>query len=379
MQNTRTGKTSCSLSDTTSGVSEIIGAVLLISLVVLAVSIIAMLLFSQATPEKIPNINFMTGSDNSNRLYLYHNGGDSLARGTFSVKVDNDIHNDYAISDGSSDWSLGKNVIVPNIPSGQHSVAIVYNGTGTGTVVLRSATSNVVVAPASNNPDIRPVATYPPIISIPQLMQNVSSRSVMFYRNKNSGIAQSLNSYVKFNVTLPNSTIWASTMGAAPACGSNPFSLNVGDQVTITQTDIVTQGFRVSGIGNQMWELTADNVALSVTDNTGASRCSQASAILNHTLITGYSDLKTNLSINAPAGTNAFTALTIYNYMTNTTPQSTSQIANSFLAATDAYTINNVSPNSVGYFVFQLDNSTKSVYFAGNSTRILRNGIQIYP
>jgi hypothetical protein len=374
MQNTRTGKTPSSLWDTTSRVSEIVGAVLLISLVVLAVSIIAMLLFSQATPEKIPNINFMTGSDNSNRLYLYHNGGDSLARGTFSVMVDNDIHNDYTISDGSSDWSLGKNVIVPDIPSGQHNVAVIYNGTGTGTVVLRSATSNVVVAPASNNPDIRPVATYPPIISIPQLMQNVSSRSVIFYREKNAGIFHSANAYLKFNITLPNSTLWST-----PSCGANPFGLNVGDQVTITQTSGVIQGFRIAGIGNQMWELTADNVALSVTDKTGTSRCSQASAILNHTLITGYSDLKTNLSINAPAGTNAYTALTIYNYMTNTTPQGTSQIANSFLAATDAYTINNVSPNSTGYFVFQLDNTTKSVYFAGNSTRIMRNGIQIYP
>lgn len=373
MQNPGVQKSHRALTDTSSGVSEIIGTVLLISLVVLAVSIIAMLLFSQAMPEKIPNINFMTGSDNNNCLYLYHNGGDRLAKGTFLVKVDNDIHNDYTISDGSSDWSLGKNVIVPNISSGQHTVAVVYNGTGTGTIVLRSATSNVVVAPASSNPDIRPVATYPPIISIPQLMQNVSSRLVIFYREKNGGISLSANSYLKFNITLPNSTIWTT-----PSCGSNPFSLNPGDQVAITQTSSVTQGLRIAGIGNQLWELTADNVALSIRDQYGVSRCSLVSAVINHTLITGYSDLRTNLTIKSPSGTSSFTALTIYNYLTNTTPQSTSQIINS-ASNSEAIEIYNIFPTGAGYFVFQLDNTTRSVYFAGNSTRILRAGSQIYP
>lgn len=374
MQLPAKSKSPARIYDSSSAVSEIIGAVLMISLVVVAVSIILMLLLSQTTPQKIPNINFMTGSDNSNRLYLYHNGGDSLPQGSFSVTVDGVVRNDYVISDGGTDWSLGKNLIISNVPSGQHSIAIIYNGTGTGPVLLSSATSNVVVAPASNNPDVRPVTTYPPVISIPQLIQNVSSGSVIFYREKNAAIVPSLNSYLKFNVTLPNSTIWTT-----PPCGSNPFSLNTGDQVTITQTSSTTQGFRIAGIGNQMWELSADSVTLSITDKSGAIRCSQAPAMINHTLITGYSDLKTNLSINAPAGTNAFTALTIYNYMTNTTPQGTSQIANSFLATTDSYIINNVSPNSVGYFVFQFDNTTKSVYFAGNATRILRNSIQIYP
>jgi hypothetical protein len=360
--------------DNARGVSEIIGAVLLISLVVLAVSIIAMLLFSQTTPEKIPNINFMTGSDNNNRLYLYHNGGDSLTKGAFSVRVDNDIHNDYTISDGSNEWSLGKNVIVPNIPSGEHSVAVIYNGTGTGTIVLRSATSNIVISPASNNPDVRPVSAYPPVIPVTPLIQNVSSRSVIFFREKNAAISQSPNSYIRFNITLPNSTI-----STIPVCsGSNPFGLNVGDQVTITQTSGITQGFRIAGIGNQLWELTADNVLLSIQDKTGASRCSQT-VLINHTLITGYSDLKTNMTVTtaSPAVT-SFTALTLYNYMTNTTPQGTSQIVNGF-SGTDTFVVSNVSPNSIGYFVFQFDNTTKSVYFAGNSTRILRNGIQIYP
>jgi hypothetical protein len=124
--------------------------------------------------------------------------------------------------------------------------------------------------------------------------------------------------------------------------------------------------------------LTADNVALTIQDKNGVNRCSQPAAIINHTLITGYNNLKTNLTVTTAVPVlNSFTALTVYNYMANTTPQNTSQIINGF--TTDAIVITNVSPNSVGYFVFQLDNTTKSVYFAGNSTKITRNSVQIYP
>ena len=367
-------KTSRRRIDPTAGVSEIIGAILMISLVVMTVTIVGILLLSQTMPQKIPNINFMTGSDNNNRLYLYHNGGDSLVRGDFSVMVDGGIRNDYSLSDGGNEWSLGKNLILTNVPSGSHRIAIIYNGTGSGAVVLRSASSSIISATVTDNPDIRPLTAYPPVISVQQLMQNVSSRSIIFYREKNAGITQSPNTYLIFNITLPNSTI-----STTPTCsGSNPFSLNVGDQVTITQTSDITQGFRIAGIGDQLWELTADNVALIVQDKNGVSHCSQPAAIINHTLITGYNNLKTNLTVTTAIPVlNSFTALTVYNYMANTTPQSTSQIINGF--TTDAIVITNISPNSVGYFVFQLDNTTKSVYFAGNSTRITRNSVQIYP
>ena len=49
---------------TDSGVSEVVGAILLISVVVIAVSVIAVVLFSQQTPQKIPNVNIMVGTDN---------------------------------------------------------------------------------------------------------------------------------------------------------------------------------------------------------------------------------------------------------------------------------------------------------------------------
>ncbi len=118
-----------------SGVSEVIGAILLISIVIAAVAIVGVFLFSLNTPQEIPSINFMTGSDNSNRLYLFHNGGDSLTKGCFSVIVDGVMRNDYTISDGSNVWSLGTNLILSGVSSSvPHNVAIIYNNTESGGV-----------------------------------------------------------------------------------------------------------------------------------------------------------------------------------------------------------------------------------------------------
>jgi len=361
-----------------SGVSEVIGGILLISVVIAAVSIVGLVLLSQATPENVPHVSFMTGNDNSNRLYLLHNGGDSLTRGSFSVVVDGGTRDDYTISDGSSEWSLGKNLILTNVDSTKtHSVAIVYNSSKSGGVVLRSATSNVVIPSTPNvNPDVIMVPTYPPVISIPQLVQNVSGRSIEYYRQRNATISQSPSTYLNFTITQPNSTIFTT-----PACraGSNPFVLFVGDTVNITQFDGVSQGFRISGIGNQIWELTADNVYLNITNSSG-QRCSAVplKCVINHTMITGYANFTSNFSI-ATTGVpgTISTALTVFNYTTNTTPQLSRQIINRL--DLNATVITNIAPTSSGFFVFQFDNYTRSVYFAGNTTKVTVAGNQVYP
>jgi len=137
--------------DPCSGVSEAIGTVLLIALVVAAISVVAVFLFSQQAPQEIPNHDFMVSSDaNQTTLYLYHNGGNSLTIGQFSVLVDG-IPKPVTVSDGSNQWSLGKNLVVPNVTPGAHTVQVVYlpqgstgsPGTGGG-VLIGQASSNVI-------------------------------------------------------------------------------------------------------------------------------------------------------------------------------------------------------------------------------------------
>ena len=68
-------------------VSEIIGTILLISIVVLAASVIAVAVFSQPQAQKIPALSALI-SNQSQVVSIKHDGGDSLANGTYKILVD---------------------------------------------------------------------------------------------------------------------------------------------------------------------------------------------------------------------------------------------------------------------------------------------------
>jgi hypothetical protein len=354
------------------GVSELIGAILMISIVVAAVAIIGVILVSQATPQKIPNVNFMTGSDNSGNIYLLHNGGDTLVRGCFTVVVDNKIRDDFKIPDGDPNvWSFGKNLVISLPPSSTpHTIALTYNATG-GPVVISSANSSVMTSTTLiSNPNYVAVTAYPPVASVPVLMQNLTNSSVIFYRENNAQISQSANTYFNFTITTRNSTITTN------ACGTNPYIFSIGDILLITQSDSITQGFRMAGIGNQIWELSADKVDVTIRNSAGVVQCNLNGAKINDTLITGYNNTRTNFTIKSGSAS-SFTTLTKYNYMTNILPQNTSWLIRSPYA--NPIVINNISPGRAGFFVFQFDNATKGVYFAGNITGGTYGVNQIYP
>jgi len=344
--------------DTTAGVSEIIGAILMISLVVGAVAIISMFLFSQPTPQKIPNINFMTGYDASQSLlYIYHNGGDSLSPGSFSVVINGTPTNKYIISDYSSEWSLGKNLIVSGVPAGQNSVAIVYNTTGGEGLVLRSAMSNIVVPVTPIiNPDVITASTYPPVISVPQLMQNVTNNTINYYR-ENGTIIQS-GGYIQFNITSSgiNSTI---------VTGNGMVQLNPGDTVKITP-DSVAQGMTVFGMGDQIWELTSEKVVLTITNRT--SNPAPYTGAINHSWITSYKDLQSTLTLSTALSPGSYyTELAVNNYPSYVKSQTfSSQVINR--TSINTIQISNVKPTTIGLFVLQFNNKTKSTYFVGSAS-----------
>ena len=68
-------------------VSEIIGAVLLISIVVIAVSIVGVILWSQPPPQKIPSLS-VSISNSSCNVTLIHGGGDTVENTYIALLVD---------------------------------------------------------------------------------------------------------------------------------------------------------------------------------------------------------------------------------------------------------------------------------------------------
>jgi hypothetical protein len=70
-----------------SAVSEIMGSLMLISILVVVVSIIGVALWSQPPPRKIPSLSTVITSQNC-RIFVKHDGGDNLDRLTFQIFVD---------------------------------------------------------------------------------------------------------------------------------------------------------------------------------------------------------------------------------------------------------------------------------------------------
>jgi PKD repeat protein len=80
-------ETTCGIRGSHSAVSEILGTVILIGIVVAAVSIVGVMLWSQPPPQKIPALSAII-SNRSCSIYMYHNGGDMLERESFQILVD---------------------------------------------------------------------------------------------------------------------------------------------------------------------------------------------------------------------------------------------------------------------------------------------------
>ncbi|MCK9630479.1 MAG: type IV pilin N-terminal domain-containing protein [Methanoregula sp.] len=365
------------------GVSEVIGAILLVGLVVAAVAVVAVALFSQSTPVKVPNVNFMVGTDNHvpPTLYLTHNGGDTLTAGSFSVYVDGNIKS-YSVAGGGNQWSLGKNLLVP-LSSGEapQRIYLVYNQTGTGSSVIGSASANVSVPSGNVAPDIIVRTTSAPIVCIngsdPQevlgaVLSNVSvigaamnqspstvgpvianvvgANSINFYRDGKATIDQ--NTYLLLNITGSGSTIAYDT--------TTPQNLGIGDTLLITQRNSNPGTWKIFGIGNQIWEFTApdsNSVDVYWRHKSTGLWSNTSSTRLYHTWITGYNDVGSTLTLRTTQG----------GYYTGLVINGTIIIDG---VSSNTVVVQNIRPVGVGLFVLEYDPNSNSVYFMGNAQSV---------
>lgn len=117
------------------GVSEVIGAILLVSIVVLGVAILSVFLFSQPPPQKVPSLNAIIWND-TQKIYLRHDGGDTLYASDVKIYVNGtDKTSSFALSTAPTQpWmncSIG-NVLQYNKGSSPvSSVRVVYADTVT--------------------------------------------------------------------------------------------------------------------------------------------------------------------------------------------------------------------------------------------------------
>ena len=128
-----------------SGVSEILGGVMLIAVVVMAVGIVGVVLTSQPPPQKIPALDAVISWDGIDTIYITHNGGDSLPRGDISIRVDNEVKAFNKTNELNNPlwslWSAGESLtykLVSSDPRPPRLVQLIYTGGGTTGTMLAS-------------------------------------------------------------------------------------------------------------------------------------------------------------------------------------------------------------------------------------------------
>ncbi|WP_067052566.1 type IV pilin N-terminal domain-containing protein [Methanofollis ethanolicus] len=93
------------------GVSEVIGAVLLVGLTVLGVAIVAAVLLSGPQTTEIPHATIVAGNESGN-IVLVHEGGDPLQKGEYRIYLDtrNGLVDGTGDFTGPADgvWSIGE-------------------------------------------------------------------------------------------------------------------------------------------------------------------------------------------------------------------------------------------------------------------------------
>jgi len=122
------------------GVSELIGSILLIAVLVMAVSIAGIYLFSQPRPEKIPSLHATIWND-TQKIYISHDGGDPLDYNYIKIYVDGiDKTSSFFMSTATGQpwttWSIGNVLVYVTGPSPVSTVHVVYTGTGSSAVGL---------------------------------------------------------------------------------------------------------------------------------------------------------------------------------------------------------------------------------------------------
>ncbi len=114
------------------GVSEMMGALVLISVIAAAIGIIGVGVLSQPPPQKIPAVSVDITAI-GNIVYIRHEGGDPLTKNEFNIILDGiDKTASFSVLNGPASWStwIPGETLYYILPPGQSvptSVQIIYN------------------------------------------------------------------------------------------------------------------------------------------------------------------------------------------------------------------------------------------------------------
>ncbi|MDD1686473.1 PKD domain-containing protein [Methanoregula sp.] len=151
-----------------SGASELIGAILLISIVIAGIAIIGVMLTSAGTPQRVPALDAVI-SNIDRTVYIYHNGGDALSSSDAIILV-NDQQRSFSKNRDFNwtTWGVG-DTLAYTVPGTDpiSNVKIIY---------ARGGAASSVLSEAQFGPE--GISTPVPVVHVPDASFNATPRSV---------------------------------------------------------------------------------------------------------------------------------------------------------------------------------------------------------
>ena len=336
-------------------VSEVIGSILLISLVGIAVAIIAIMFLSQPVPVETQSLNVIASYANQT-LFLYHDGGDTMVKGEYKIRI-LPSGNELPITDDR--WEIGEILEFPGILDPPDSILIISTREGQETLI-KDIRIGQFITPGPITP--RPTPTPGPGDDcVVNFTERLNADAIHFSRSR-AGPKDTANIGGFINFTVNNSDSYL-------ILGSMEQKLTSGQRVSIRFKNDYVQIF---SIGNKGWSLAGGDTTIQITN----PALPTFNGTLTDSWITSFTGFESTLTFTAgwggPGGGNmAFTKLIIKNTTWVPPP----------LESNKKYTFIYIRPSEPTLFLLHYPSNPaqEKVLFIGQAGEIRENDLPIYP
>jgi len=138
------------------GLSDALGAVVLVAVVAMGITIAGMAILSSPVPDRVPALNAEV-TNTSDTIFIRHTGGDTLARGEYRILADGIDRTDQFLSGSTvpAQWSVG-DTLEYSIPTGIPMPASIQ------IVAVTGKGESVILQVQVRPPTLRPTPTISP-------------------------------------------------------------------------------------------------------------------------------------------------------------------------------------------------------------------------
>jgi len=225
------------------GVSEAVGAMLLITIIALGIGIFTVALFSQQAAPVLPSVTFNVTYGDNGSVAIRHQGGDMIPRDQLRIYIDNGtaVLGNEALTEGDDDedwtvWGIG-DILVYDPPEplpGESEVLMVYADRGGGEYLLHISEGwkGPIPVPTATPTGTATVTATPTVTTTPTPVPLAAA----FTASPTSGLAPLAVTFTDASTGGPIAWLWNFGDGGT-STGQNPVhTYNSAGTYTVTLT-----------------------------------------------------------------------------------------------------------------------------------------------